>query len=38
MKLQSGEEHEINEKMADAVTVIEINIDSYTAKSHVGKL
>lgn len=38
MKVQSGEEHEINEKMADAVTVIEINIDSYTAKAREEKL
>ena len=32
---QTGEEHEINEKMVNAVCVIEINVDSYTAKASV---
>ena len=33
MREQTGEEHEINEKMVNAVCVIEINVDSYTAKA-----
>ena len=33
MRAQTGEEHEINEKMVNAVCVIEINVDSYTAKA-----
>lgn len=33
MREQTGEEHEINEKMINAVCVIEINVDSYTAKA-----
>lgn len=32
MKVQTGQEHAISEKMADAVTVIRIDIESYTAK------
>ena len=32
MRVQTGEEHEIDEKMAESVTVIEITADSYTAK------
>lgn len=35
MKTQTGQEHEINEKMADAVNVIQINVDSYTAKARI---
>ena len=37
MRAQTGEEHEINEKMVNAVCVIEINVDSYTAKACVNK-
>lgn len=33
MKTQTGEEHEINEKMAAAVTVIRVDAESYTAKA-----
>ena len=33
MRAQTGEEHEINERMVNAVCVIEINVDSYTAKA-----
>ena len=33
MREQTGEEHKINEKMVNAVCVIEINVDSYTAKA-----
>ncbi len=32
MKTQTGEEHEISEKMAEAVTVIRIEVEAYTAK------
>lgn len=33
MKVQTGEDHEISEKMADGVTVIRIDVESYTAKA-----
>lgn len=33
MKTQTGKDYEINEKMVDAVTVIRITVDSYTAKA-----
>lgn len=33
MKTQTGEEHEINEKMAAAVNVIRVDAESYTAKA-----
>ena len=33
MKVQTGEEHEINDKMASAVNVVKIDIESYTAKA-----
>lgn len=33
MKVQTGKEYVINEKMADAVAVIRIDIESYTAKA-----
>lgn len=35
MKTQTGEDHEINEKMAEAVNVIRIMVDSYTAKARI---
>ena len=35
LKTQSGEDHEINEKMAEAVNVIRIMVDSYTAKARI---
>lgn len=35
MKTQTGEDYEINEKMADAVNVIRIKVDSYTAKARI---
>ena len=35
MKVQTGEEHRISEKMADAVTVIKVDVESYTAKARV---
>ena len=35
MKTQTGENCEINEKMADTVNVIRINVDSYTAKARI---
>lgn len=35
MKTQTGEDYEINEKMADAINVIRIDVDSYTAKAHI---
>ena len=38
MRVQTGEEHEINEKMVNAVCVIEINVDSYTAKACLRQL
>lgn len=33
MKVQTGEKHEINAKMAGAVNVIKIDVESYTAKA-----
>lgn len=33
MKTQTGEEHEINEKMSGEVNVIRIDVESYTAKA-----
>lgn len=33
MKTQTGEQHHINEKMAETVTVIRIDVDSYSAKA-----
>ena len=33
MKVQTGEEHEINDKMASAVNVVKIDVESYTAKA-----
>ena len=33
MKVQTGEEHEIDDKMASAVNVIKIDVESYTAKA-----
>ena len=33
MKVQTGEEHEINDKMANAVNVIKIDVESYSAKA-----
>lgn len=33
MKTQTGEDHTIDEKMADAVAVIKIDVESYTAKA-----
>lgn len=35
MRVQTGEEYEINEKMADAVSIIRVDVESYTAKAHV---
>ena len=35
MKVQTGEEHMINEAMAEAVTVIRVDVESYTAKARV---
>lgn len=35
MKTQTGEEHQINEKMADSVNVIKVEVESYTAKIRV---
>lgn len=35
MKTQTGEDYEMSEEMADAVTVIRIKVDSYTAKARV---
>ena len=35
MKTQTGEAYEINKKMADAVNVIRIKVDSYTAKARI---
>ncbi|MGN0332958.1 MAG: pyridoxamine 5'-phosphate oxidase family protein [Lachnospiraceae bacterium] len=35
MKIQAGEDYEINEKMVDAVNVIRIQVDSYSAKARV---
>lgn len=37
MKVQTGEGHKISEKMADAVTVIRIDVKSYTAKACVAE-
>lgn len=33
MKVQTGEEHEIDDKMASAVNVVKIDVESYTAKA-----
>lgn len=33
MRTQTGEEHPVNEKMAQAVAVIKIEVESYTAKA-----
>lgn len=33
MKVQTGQFHEINEKMAESVNVIRIDVESYTAKA-----
>ena len=33
MEVQTGEKFEINEKMAETVTIIQIDIDSYSAKA-----
>ena len=33
MKTQTGEDHIINEKMAEAVAVLRIEVESYTAKA-----
>ena len=33
MKVQTSEEHEINEKMAAVVTVIRVDVEDYTAKA-----
>ena len=33
MKVQTGEEHEIDDKMASAVYVVKMNVESYTAKA-----
>ena len=33
--VEIGEEHRISEKMADAVTVIKVDVESYTAKARV---
>ena len=32
MKVQTGKEHEIDDKMASAVNVVKIDVESYTAK------
>lgn len=37
MKTQTGADHVIDEKMADKVTVIRIDVESYTAKTHAGE-
>lgn len=34
MRVQTGETHRINEQMAEAVSVIRVDVDSYTAKAH----
>ncbi len=33
MKTQTGEDHEISERMASAVTVLRVDVESYTAKA-----
>ena len=33
MRIQTGKEHEIDEKMADTVAVIKIDVESFTAKA-----
>lgn len=33
MKVQTGEEHEIDDKMASVVNVVKIDVESYTAKA-----
>ena len=33
MKVQTGKEHEIDDKMASAVNVVKIDVESYTAKA-----
>ena len=33
MKVQTGEEHEFDNKMASAVNVVKIDVESYTAKA-----
>ena len=33
MKVQTGEEYEIDDKMASAVNVVKIDVESYTAKA-----
>ena len=33
MKVQTNEEHEFDDKMASAVNVVKIDIESYTAKA-----
>lgn len=33
MRTQTGEEHEISERMASAVTVIRVDVETYTAKA-----
>ena len=35
MKTQTGEEHPVNEKMAQSVAVIKVEVESYTAKAHI---
>ena len=32
-QVQTGEEHEIDDKMASAVNVVKIDVESYTAKA-----
>ena len=34
MRVQTGGTHRINEQMAEAVCVIRVDVDSYTAKAH----
>ena len=33
MKVQTSEEHEFDDKMASAVNVVKIDVESYTAKA-----
>lgn len=35
MKTQTSEEHPVNEKMAQSVAVIKVDVESYTAKAHI---
>lgn len=35
MKVQTGEEYEIDDKMASAVNVVKIDVESYTAKAYI---